>query len=155
MGVRRKGREIAVQALYQIEVRGETSAQSMALFWDQVEAGERARQFAASLVEAVLQRQSDIDELISAASTHWKIDRLAPVDLCVLRVASAELLAPNPPTNVILDEAIEIAKRFGGTESRTFVNGVLDHIAAKLGVKENAPRVLSETDEGEADDEDE
>jgi N utilization substance protein B len=72
---------------------------------------------------------------------------LAPVDLCILRVATSELMASEtPPTGVILDEAIEIAKRFGTADSRTFVNGVLDHIAGKLGVKEDRSRIEARDD---------
>jgi N utilization substance protein B len=138
MGARRKGRELAVQALYQIEISGDASVKSLALFWDQADAGDQAKQFAAELLAGVRGRQAEIDTLIGKASTHWKLERLAPVDLCILRVATFELLASDiPPTSVILNEAIEIAKRFGTTDSRVFVNGVLDHIAEKLGVKEN------------------
>jgi len=137
MGARRKGRELAVQALYQIELAGDASEKTMELFWAQAEAGDRAKQFAAELLEGVHKEHTRIDELINNATEHWKIERLAPVDLCVLRVATNELLASaNPPTSVILDEAIEIARRFGTRESRSFVNGVLDAIAQKLGVKD-------------------
>lgn len=147
MGARRKGRELAVQALYQIELSGDASARSMTLFWDQADAGEQARKFAAELLAAVRTRQGEIDALIEKASTHWKMERLAPVDLCILRVATVELLASEaPPTSVILDEAIEIAKRFGTADSRTFVNGVLDHIAGKLGVKQDRAQIEAQDD---------
>jgi N utilization substance protein B len=139
MGARRKGRELAVQALYQIELGGEASAQTLGLFWDQSDAGERAKQFAAELLAGVNDQRERIEELIRGATRHWRFERLAPVDRCVLRVGTYELLASaKPPTSVILDEAIEIARRFGTADSHTFINGVLDAIAGELGVKDKA-----------------
>ncbi len=136
MGSRRKGRELAVQALYQIELRNDESPQVMQLLWDQSEVGDRAKEFARGLVEGVRGQHQKIDELISAACANWRFERLSTVDVNVLRVAVYELLAGGVPTNVVLDEAIEVARRFGTTESSTFVNGVLDQIASRLGVKE-------------------
>lgn len=137
MGARRRGRELALQALYQIDVSGE-SVGALQAFFKQAEAGDRAKGFAAELVAGVRERQEQIDQLIAAASEHWKFERLSRVDLNVLRIASYELLARNAPTSVVLDEAIEIARRFGTEESATFVNGILDQIAGQLGVREAA-----------------
>jgi transcription antitermination protein NusB len=135
MGARRKGRELAVQALYQIDALGGSSAEMLRLFWEQAETGPRAKEFAAILVEGVGEQRQRIDELIATASEHWRFERLSAVDLNVLRVATFELLQRAAPTSVVLDEAIEIARRFGTGESAVFVNGVLDHIAGQLGVK--------------------
>jgi len=141
MGARRKGRELAVQALYQCDVRGADAAAALRLFWEQCEGGPRAREFAAALVAGVQEQRARIDELITAASEHWRFERLSAVDLNVLRVATYELLQTPPlPTSVVLDEAIEVARRFGTAESATFVNGVLDQIAARLGLKETTQR---------------
>jgi N utilization substance protein B len=134
MGARRRGRELALQALYQIEVSGEATG-TLHAFFEQADAGDRAKAFAAALVAGVRERQQEIDRLIAAASEHWRFERLSRVDLNVLRIAGYELLAHNAPTSVVLDEAIEIARRFGTAESPTFVNGILDQIAAQLGVK--------------------
>jgi N utilization substance protein B len=137
MGARRKGRELAVQALYQIDLRGDASLEALATFWEQSDASSRAKQFAEALVAGVRQQQQQIDGLITETVEHWRFERLSPVDLNVLRVATYELLqSPAAPTSVVLDEAIEIARRFGTAESSVFVNGVLDRIAARLGVKE-------------------
>lgn len=137
MGARRKGRELAVQALYQIELAGDASAGGLNLFWQQAEASSHAKEFAMGLVAGVRERQAAIDELITQCSEHWRFERLSRVDLCVLRLATYELLAtPNVPTSVVLDEAIEIARRFGTEESATFVNGILDQVATRLGVKQ-------------------
>lgn len=136
MGMRRRGRELAVQALYQIELRGDASVEGLVLFWEHSDASVRAKEFAAALVAGVREQRQRIDELIAAASEHWRFERLSPVDLNVLRVATYELLqSPATPTSVVLDEAIEIARRFGTAESPTFVNGVLDEIAKRLGVQ--------------------
>ncbi len=137
MGARRRGRELAVQALYQIELRGEASAEMLRLFWEHSDASAAAKAFAAELVAGVREQQQRIDELITSACEHWRFERLSPVDLNVLRVATHELLQrPPTPTGIVLDEAIEIARRFGTVESPMFVNGVLDEIAARLGLKE-------------------
>lgn len=138
MGARRKGRELAVQVLYQMELRGEPSVEALRLFWEQCEAGSRAKEFAAALVAGVREQQERIDELIAQASEHWRFERLSRVDLNVLRLATYELLQRSVPTSVVLDEAIEIARRFGTEESAVFVNGILDQIASRLGVKEAA-----------------
>jgi N utilization substance protein B len=147
MGARRKGRELAVQALYQIELQGEHSAAALQLFWEQADAGPRAKEFAARLVEATVAQRQRIDDLIAAASAHWRMERLSAVDLNVLRVATGELLTGGTPTSVVLDEAIEVARRFGSADSPTFVNGVLDQIASQLGVKD-APAERSSHQDG-------
>lgn len=140
MGLRRKGRELALQALYQLEVLGADASrpEALASFWDRTGASEAAKAFGRELVAGVWADRARIDGLIAAATEHWRFERLALVDLCVLRLATHELLRhPRVPTRVVLDEAIEIARRFGNTESPAFVNGVLDAIAARLGVKED------------------
>jgi len=134
VGARRKGRELAVQALYQVELRGEAAA-ALQLFWEQAEVGSRAKEFAAALVAGVRERQERIDDLITQSSEHWRFERLSRVDLSVLRLATYELLE-RVPASIVIDEAIEIARRFGTEESATFVNGILDQIAARLGVKD-------------------
>ncbi|HXQ23218.1 MAG TPA: transcription antitermination factor NusB [Candidatus Acidoferrales bacterium] len=138
MGARRKGRELAVQALYQIDVTGEASVAALKLFFERADAGSRAKEFSAALVAGVHEQQTRIDELIAQVSEHWRFERLSRVDLNVLRVAAFELMTHGAPTSVVLDEAIEIARRFGTEESAVFVNGILDQIAARLGVKEEA-----------------
>jgi N utilization substance protein B len=136
MGARRKGRELAVQALYQVAMCGESSTPVLRLFWEGCDAGERAKEFGRTLVDGVCAQRPRIDELIADAVEHWRVERLSAVDLNILRVATFELLHDAAvPTSVVLDEAIEIARRFGTAESAVFVNGVLDQIAARLGRK--------------------
>jgi transcription antitermination protein NusB len=143
MGARRRGRELALQVLYQIEVSGERAG-TLQTFFEQAEAVDRAKAFAAELVAGVREHQEQIDKLIAAASEHWRFERLSRVDLGVLRIASYELLAGHAPLSVVLDEAIEIARRFGTEESPTFVNGILDQIAKQLGVSDSADRGVAD-----------
>ena len=142
MGDRRIARELALQALYKLDMLGETAAPGdIGLFWEHfvpegVSRGGESEQFARELVAGVGANRGRIDELIAAAAEHWRLPRLSRVDLNVLRLATFELLArPEIPASVTLNEAIEIARRYGSEDSSGFVNGVLDHIAGVLGVR--------------------
>jgi len=95
----------------------------------------------------VREQRERIDQLIGAASEHWRFERLSRVDVNVLRVATYELLTGGAPTSVVLNEAIEIARRFGTEESSVFVHGILDQIAGQLGVRED-PAQRSPRDDG-------
>ena len=135
MGTRRHGRELALQALYGMEVGGNAPATSGDL-WRHGEEPEEARTFAADLVRGVCEERARIDALIAASSEHWKLGRLSSVDLNILRVATYELLRQGDvPARVVIDEAIEIAKRFGSEDSAGFINGVLDDVALRVGAK--------------------
>ena len=136
MGTRREGRELAVQALYQLEVTGDEGGGGLETFWRHFDATDDARAFALALVDRVREHRDRIDRLIAAAAEHWRVGRLSKVDVSVLRVATLELIDYDDiPTRVTIDEAIEIAKRFGSQDSAAFVNGVLDRIADEVGVK--------------------
>ncbi len=131
MGPRRQGRELAVQALYQVEVTGDASPKSLALFLSHFEGGADAKEFARRLIAGVLEQRKEIDRRIEETAENWKLDRIAKVDLVILRLATYELLCCDDiPVNVSIDEAIEIAKRFSSEDSSTFINGILDKIAA-------------------------
>jgi transcription antitermination protein NusB len=130
MGTRRKGRELALQALYQIEITGDGSVAAMELFLSHFEGSLEAKEFARRLVSGVMSQRAEIDRLIQQSTEHWKLLRMAKVDLVILRMATYELVfCPDIPLNVSLDEAIEIGKRFGTDDSPTFINGVLDQVA--------------------------
>ena len=130
LGNRRKGRELALQALYQIEMTGDRSSAAVDLFLSHFEGGPKAKEFARRLVSGVISQQGEIDHLIEQSTEHWKLIRLAKVDLMILRMATYELVfCPDIPLHVSLDEAIEIGKRFGTSDSANFINGVLDHVA--------------------------
>ena len=138
MGTRREARELALQALYQLDVTGEGDpGRGLALFWTHFEAPDDVRGFARELVQGVGEHRERIDALVAESAEHWRLPRLSRVDLNLLRLATFELLArPDIPASVTINEAIEIARRFGSEDSAAFVNGVLDHVAGVLGVKE-------------------
>lgn len=136
MGTRRKGRELALQALYQIEITGDSSPGALRVFMSHFEGNAKSREFANRLVSGVLAHREEIDHAIEQSTDHWKLSRMAKVDLTILRMATFEILfCPDIPANVSMDEAIEIGKRFGSGESATFINGVLDQVAASVGAK--------------------
>lgn len=127
---RRKGRELALQALYQIEMTGDSSAAAVDLFVQHFEGNPKAKEFARRLVSGTISQRAEIDRLIDQAVVNWKIERLAKVDFLILRIATYELVfCADIPAAVSLDEAVEIAKRFGSEESASFINGVLDQVA--------------------------
>jgi N utilization substance protein B len=142
-GARRRGRELALQALYQLDVTGgqsQTVAADLWRYFDEPEsapAPDEARAFATELVCGVLEARERVDGLIAAAAEHWRLERLSQIDRNILRIGAYELLCrPDVPASVAIDEAIEIAKRFGSDDSGAFVNGVLDQVATVVGVKE-------------------
>src|SRR3989338_7698636 len=129
MGNRRKAREISVQILYQMEMQGAEPREVMGLFWRVEEGPAEVRQFATDLVEGVFRNRREIDQLIEKHSLHWKLSRMALVDRNILRLGVYELLyLHDGPTSVVLNEASEIAKKFGTEDSSSFINGVLDNV---------------------------
>lgn len=140
MGNRRKAREMALQILYQLDVQERlTDDQALALFWqhfahEDEELDEGTREFADALVRSVRTHLEEIDALITRASRNWRIERMARVDRNLLRLALGELkYSRDVPGKVAINEAIEIAKRYGTAESPAFVNGILDRCLAELG----------------------
>jgi N utilization substance protein B len=127
---RRRAREVAFRLAYQADVMAEPCN----VDWRSAGEDERLSADQRALVDEVLavlrRRPDEVDELIRGAARHWELDRLAATDRSVLRIAIAELIGrPGTPARVVLDEAIEIARRYGGVESGRFVNGVLDRAA--------------------------
>jgi N utilization substance protein B len=131
---RTKARERAVQALYQIDVAASDLDEALERFWRSFEPVEReVRELAEAYVRGVAERRRGVDEAIEAVSTHWRLDRMAKVDRNVLRLAVYELLdRPEVPVKVIINEAIELGKKYGSESSGAFINGLLDRIAQDL-----------------------
>lgn len=98
-------------------------------------AGEAAREFARGLVEGTIDRVEEIDRILIETSEHWRLGRMSTVDRNVLRLAVYELLTKSTPPGVVINEALEIAKRFSSPESVAFVNGVLDAVNQELNAK--------------------
>jgi transcription antitermination protein NusB len=133
-GPRRQAREAALQVLFAADVRQTLTPEQVADSYDDVQEQfslpTRARERGRELAVGVATHLKEIDERIGAVSSRWKVYRLATVDRNVLRVATFELLyEPDTPSEVIIDEALEVARRFAGEQSRSFVNGILDVIA--------------------------
>ena len=133
-GPRRQAREAALQVLFAADARGDLTTGALEPLFEQVlqefSLPPRARERARALVDGVAQNLKAIDERIERASDRWRLSRLARVDRNVLRVASYELLfEPETPPEVVIDEAVEIARRFASESSPAFVNGVLDAVA--------------------------
>jgi N utilization substance protein B len=117
-----------------MEASGASAAQASQLFWRSFEAEPEGRSYADEAVHGVEEHLAALDEKIRAASTHWRLERMARVDRNVLRLGTWELAyRPDVPRAVILDEAVELAKAFGTEDSGAFVNGVLAQIADTLG----------------------
>jgi N utilization substance protein B len=133
MGRRTKARECAFQMLYQWEVTGAPMERVVDSFWRVRRSTSSTREMADRLAAGACARADEIDAAISEAATHWRLDRIAPVDRTILRLGAWELIGePGTPSAVVLDEAVELAKRFGEADSPAFVNGVLDAIRKQV-----------------------
>jgi len=136
-GSRRTGRAYALQLLYARDGDPSTDVAGVAASWAEafdLEIDATAQAFAKDLVAAASASAAKLDELITSASKNWRIDRMSRVDRNILRLGACELVAfRDVPVKVVINEAVELAKRFGTAESSAFVNGVLDRIATAVG----------------------
>jgi len=145
-GIRRQGREFALKIIYSLQDQEGAIEEVLADFWqnfrfqndvlgEPIEVTEgplpiEVRRFAEELILGVAENLEKIDQVIEEHSTNWALDRMARVDLSLLRLAAFELLfKPETPSSVIINEAVEIGKRFGTKETPAFVNGILDKIS--------------------------
>ena len=134
MGARSSGREAALQRRFAFEAGGGSAERVIAAYWRETPGDPEGREYADKAVRGVTSEIERVDEAIRKASTNWRIERMARVDRNVLRLGAWELTrSTDIPRAVILDEAVELAKRFGSEDSGSFVNGVLDRIASDLG----------------------
>jgi N utilization substance protein B len=130
MGTRRKSRELALQMLFQSDMGKQPPEEVRKTFWQgRGEVDPEVHGFAEDLFRMASDRASEIDQLIEQHAEHWRMDRMAAVDRNILRTAVAELLGfPQTPRAVVINEALEIARKFSAPESVQFINGVLDSI---------------------------
>jgi transcription antitermination protein NusB len=130
MGTRRKSRELALQMLFQADMGKQGPDEVRRTFWSErgdIEADERG--FAEDLFRVASDRKAEIDGLIEGHAEHWRMERMAAVDRNLLRSAVAELLGfPSTPRAIVINEALEIARKFSSPESVQFLNGVLDSV---------------------------
>lgn len=134
MGARTSGREAALQMLFALETSGDPIERVVSAYWRETPGDPEGRDYADAVARGVANELAQVDEAVRKASTNWRLERMARVDRNVLRLGAWELIHSHAvPRAVILDEAVELAKRFGSEESSAFVNGVLDRIAGNLG----------------------
>lgn len=119
--------------LFQIDLTGASPSDVFAEFWSGTDAGEEVRERAEALVRGVEHERQRLDSVVAAATEHWRIERMAVVDRNVLRMAVFEMLDdPDVPRVVAIDEAIEIARKYGSEESAAFINGILDAVLRRV-----------------------
>jgi|SRR5262249_20818840 len=142
MGTRRKSRELCLQMLFQGDMGKQSSEEVRKTFWNERPGLDPETQgFADDLFGVATERRQEIDDLIQKHAQHWRMDRMAAVDRNVLRCSVAEFLAyPATPRPIIINEALEIARRFSTPESVQFINGVLDSVGKELNAGSGQPQ---------------
>jgi len=147
MGSRRKARECALQMLFAADVAGTRGDQLARMFWSELSDGgvePGAQEFATALAMGALAHLDEVDEKIKSRAEHWRISRMALVDRNLLRLAVYEFLHEPTPRTVIINEALEIARRFSTWEATQFINGILD--AIKRDIDRDSPEPESNTE---------
>jgi len=138
MGKRRKARECALQVLFQLEFTSDQPEEILKDYWRHQSMPSEVKEYGEWLVKGICEHKQDVDRTIQEASKNWRLERMATVDRNILRIAVFEMLFEKAlAVPIIIDEAIEIAKKFSGQESALFVNGILD------GVNKNLKKVKS------------
>ena len=132
MGARRKARELVLQMLYQFDVSGNQPDAIISTFEDLQSSKPNTREFAVRVFKGTVENMQKIDDMIQAQSENWRMSRMAVIDRNIIRMSVYEFLHEDEtPKLVIIDEAIEIAKKFGTQKSSQFINGILDGILKK------------------------
>ena len=134
MGTRRKSRELVLQMLFQADMGKQPPEHVRKTFWaERNQVGDEVQGFADDLFRIAMDRNERIDQLIESHASHWRMERMAAVDRNILRAAVAEFLGyPATPRAVVINEAIEIARKFSSPESVQFINGVLDSVGKEI-----------------------
>jgi len=135
MGIRHKSRELVLQMLFQADMGKQTPELVRKTFWaERSNVEDDVRGFAEDLFRVASDRMTEIDALIEKHTKHWRMERMATVDRNVLREAVAEFLGyPETPHAIVINEALEIARKFSSPESVQFINGVLDSVGKEVG----------------------
>jgi N utilization substance protein B len=126
MTLRRKSREFALQMLFEWDVTHQKAPRVEQLFWKSARAADSTRKFANQLFEGAIGEAELTDKLVQKLSDNWKLERLAAVDRSILRLAIYELRFGTAPPKVVIDEALELAKKFSSADAPSFLNGILD-----------------------------
>ncbi|MHC4060761.1 MAG: transcription antitermination factor NusB [Planctomycetota bacterium] len=147
MDKRTRARELAMQGLYQLDVQGDDALEPLADFFAENEPDDSVCRLASDWTRGTWENLAKCDELIVASTIKWELSRLSPVDKSILRLAVYQLkFCPDIPPRVVINEAIELAKRFGSDKSPSFVNGVLDAIFRKIAPRANCGRQLADNE---------
>ena len=138
MGIRRQAREAVLKLLYAADMTHVSGREIRDVSWPITRAPQEAMAFADTLLNAVLTHGHEIDELIQSCSMHWSLERIGVVERNILRFAICELLyVPEVPPKVTINEAVEIAKKYGAEDASIFVNGILDRIKNDMSIKDD------------------
>lgn len=132
MSLRTKAREFAMQMLFQWDMSQQDPAKLEAKFWKSAKAADKTRAFANQLFEGAAKDVTALDEIIGKHCENWRFERLATIDRAILRLAVHEMSSADTPPKVVLNEAVELAKKFSSQESGAFVNGILDSVHKSL-----------------------
>jgi N utilization substance protein B len=135
MSLRRKSREYALQMLFQWEMGKQEPSRIEEGFWKNVRAQKSTREFADQLFENAAARAAEIDPIISTHAKNWRIERMPAIDRAILRLSIAELRTTGTPPKVIINEALELAKKFSSEDAAPFINGILDAALKSFGEK--------------------
>jgi N utilization substance protein B len=128
MSRRSRAREVALQALFQEDLNPQNSLENLGAFLSARLQDEDLREFAKTLVLGVKRNQAELDELLAAKAENWSVPRMAATDRNLLRLGAFEIRFGDAPDRVAVDEAIELAKRYGTANSPQFINGILDKL---------------------------
>ena len=128
MSLRRKSREFALQMLFQWDLHPQEPARMETEFWRNARAEKKTREFANQLFEGAAAVAKELDALIEQHARNWRVERMAAIDRNILRLGIYELRAGETPAKVVMNEAIELAKKFSTEESAPFINGILDAV---------------------------
>jgi N utilization substance protein B len=132
VSLRSKGREFAMQMLFQWDISQQDPTKLEAKFWRSAKAAENTKAFANRLFEGAAQEASALDDMIARHLENWRLERLSAIDRAILRLAIHEMRSKDTPPKVVLNEAVELAKKFSSEDSGAFVNGLLDSLLKSL-----------------------
>jgi N utilization substance protein B len=138
MSLRHKSREYALQMLFQWEMGKQDPAKIETGFWTNARAQKSTREFANQLFENAAARAAELDPIISTHAQNWRIERISAIDRAILRLAISELRTSGTPAKVVLNEAVELAKKFSSEEAAGFINGILDAVVKSFAEKPSA-----------------
>ena len=135
MALRTKSREFAMQMLFQWDMSQQDISRLESNFWKGAKAAAPTRAFANQLFEGAAHDAKDLDEIIGKHAANWKLERISAIDRAILRLAMHEMRATDTPAKVVINEAVELAKKFSSEDAGAFVNGILDTYRKTLNVE--------------------